>query len=924
MSLSNSLYDKIIKNKCNHQILNNNNKTSNKLYFYCYNCNNIILILNNKLYSTFKLLDDEDSNNKIEFDPISIVKIMIQRQEEQIKDINEKIVLNYFYNDETDTNCINRDFFTESEKFNHSGITNIEEAENLEKEKIKNIKEIGNYLNTINKKNNKYSKLIFDENIFGKYKNQRNQILIYIHKLCTKLKYNDSTFYFTLYLADTYLSRIFSEDISERDLFLVILGFFLISSKYIEDDIFEPELQIFCNIEKNITLSIEEIRESEVQCLTLINHNMFLYSPYDWINIFLSNGILFETEIKDINELGNIYLYTQKLLTLITSKLYFCKYTSMQIALSIIQLSREKFLNNQSEISDKLFKLLFSLYGIEFSDYEECYNIIKKDLSENINIDDENESSNLYSNASSKCNINKNIKSIEIKLNKNNKKTFNEEINMSNLNTSSRENKFKIFLNSNKEKKYIKTNFNIKLTNNINNKNKYKFKLYSSPGQINFLNCKKKNKSTEKNLEFLPNNSIGIFKNNSKKKLSPNIKNHKNNVLNTSFKISNYIPKEQQNFILDSFRNDKQLISNRKMKKSNNTLYINYAPKFLIKTTGPNINNINYINNININNEVINLYTENDKKKMNKNILSGLNLNLCYKIKDNNQNFSNNENENNNYIIKKSSFTINNSNSNQINNEYNINNINKNINNLNINNNFKKEFINDNINFQNNKDILSIKNNLFKNNKKKDLNKKDKYKTHILLDIQNNQNTKNIFNRNRENEVIIPPEKENKSCNKYSFIGYNNINNNSKTKRNIKIHLGQKKDIKIMNTNININVNNKINNRKFTINFKDIVNQKINKERTNNFINKNNNSNKKRFKSLNSNKILLNYEKYKTNQKINNAEHKSKNEKGYVNENKLEKSNFKILENNIKIENDIININNIDAIHSRLPRLKFN
>ena len=116
---------------------------------------------------------------------------------------------------------------------------------------------------------------------------------------------------------------------------------------------------------------MEEIRGIEVQCLTLINYNMYLYSSYNWLNILLSNGTLFENEIKDINELGNIYIYTQKLLTLITSKIYFCRFSSLQIAFSIAQLNREKYLNKNSEISEKLYKLLISLYGIEFSDYEE-------------------------------------------------------------------------------------------------------------------------------------------------------------------------------------------------------------------------------------------------------------------------------------------------------------------------------------------------------------------------------------------------------------------------------------------------------------------------------------------------------------------------------------------------------------------------
>ena len=125
---------------------------------------------------------------------------------------------------------------------------------------------------------------------------------------------------------------------------------------------------------------------------------MYLYSSYDWLNILLSNGILFENEIKDMNELGNIYIYTQKLLTLITSKIYFCRFSSLQIAFSIVQLSREKYLNKNIKIYEKLYKLLIYLYCIEFSDYEECYNIIKKDLIDNENNDEDNEEESLNSN----------------------------------------------------------------------------------------------------------------------------------------------------------------------------------------------------------------------------------------------------------------------------------------------------------------------------------------------------------------------------------------------------------------------------------------------------------------------------------------------------------------------------------------------
>ena len=357
-------------NPCKHTEELNEKITSHKSYFYCYKCNNIFLIDNDHVYCTYKLIDDEkDCNEKIEFDPVVTVKNMIQRQEEQIKDINEKLLLNFSYKEENNRDNLNSDKKASPSKDNDENTGN----------KMKLFKKINDDLinNNVftppkNKRKKKLTKLLFDDDIFEKYSRIRNRILIYIHNLCTKMEYNDSSFYFSLYLLDTYLSRIISDEITDKELFLVVLGFFLISSKYIEDDIFEPELQIFTNIEKSIFLTLEEIRESEVQCLTLINHNMYIYSVYDWITILLSNGITFEEELNNKEELENIYTYTQKLLTNLTSKIYFCKYSSIQIAFSIIQLSREKYLNKDMKLSEKIFNLLLNLYEINFSDYEEC------------------------------------------------------------------------------------------------------------------------------------------------------------------------------------------------------------------------------------------------------------------------------------------------------------------------------------------------------------------------------------------------------------------------------------------------------------------------------------------------------------------------------------------------------------------------
>ena len=596
MSKQNLSKDNNLKiNYCDHKEELNKRIVSHKSYFYCYKCNNIMIIDNDKAYCTYKLIDNEkDFNEQIEFDPVIIVKNMIERQEEQIKDINEKLVLNFSYKEE-----INNDKINSNKNKSPSKVTDENEEKSNNLLKSVNV-DINNNVFTPpkTKKKRKLTRLLFDDDIFEKYSRIRNRILVYIHNLCTKMEYNDSSFYFSLYLLDTYLSRIMSDEITDRELFLVVLGFFLISSKYIEDDIFEPELQIFCNFEKSILLTIEEIRESEVQCLTLLNHNMYIYSVYDWITILLSNGIAFEEELNNKEELDDIYACTQKILTNLTSKIYFCKYSSIQIAFSIIQLSREKYLNKDLKLSEKIFNLLLNLYEISFSDYEECYNLIKRDM----NNETEEESNEDEDSIDMNINSKKGVKSLEVNLTESNYSNIKGKRNISNIMGNPEKNKYLLSQNSNK---YINTDFNIK-----NNKQKNKIKLYISPGQLNLASHKikyKSSKSSDKNYEMKSNN----YERSSNNKLNKKIKGNRNTLKNMSYKNSTLNLQDPKQIMIDYQKIEKHIILNSKKQKNNkngnssNTLFINYAPKFLIKNTGPNINNINYINNININNEFI-------------------------------------------------------------------------------------------------------------------------------------------------------------------------------------------------------------------------------------------------------------------------------------------------------------------------------
>ena len=844
MSRQNSSKGKKEKNNsCEHMEELNKCISAQKEYFYCYKCNNIFLIDQDKYYCANKYIDeDKDLCEEIEFDPVITVKNMIERQEEQIKEINEQLILNFSYKEENNNN--------NSEKNSSPTKSNTNDKE---ESKTKILQRSNNELinnNTFTpkkqKKKRRLTKLLIDEEIFEKYSRIRNRVLIYIHNLCTKMEYNDSSFYFSLYLLDTYLSRIISDDISDRELFLVVLGFFLISSKYIEDDIFEPELQIFCNIEKSILLTINEIRESEVQCLTLINHNMYIYSVYDWITTLLNNGIVFKEEVTDKNEVEEIYAYTQKLLTNLTSKIFFCKYSSIQIAFSIIQLSREKYLNKDLKLSKKIFNLLLDLYEISFSDYKDCYIFIKNDLENETEEESEDDDSNLDMNINSK----KAAKSLEVNLTESNYSNMKGKRNIDIIMGNPEKNKYLLSQNSNK---YINTDFNIK-----NNGKKNKIKLYISPGQLNLATHKLKYKSSDKNYEMQTKN----FNRNIHKKMNGN----RNTLKNMSIKNSTLNLQDPKQIMLEYQKIEKHLILNGKISKNKNALYINYAPKFLIKNTGPNINNINYINNININNEFINL-VDKKEKKIQKNTKSGLNFNYVYNI--------NSTKNNSKYKLKKS--LVNRGNSiNSLNYEYVI----DNIKNLNINNKKKS--------FNTSQNIIQNDN---PKHKKIDKSLKERFKTHLVLDMNNSAGA---------NKIIMQTENNTKKM--------NNMNSNNKNK-NYKINLDNKNNMKLLKSNVN---NNKNNQRKLAINFKNMINKKIITERMNNFITKDTNNISKRFKSLNPKEYTAN----------NNSK-----QKNIMNGNKPKNNNNENKNNlfeKILKENNNMNFKNVALLKSKLPKLKVN
>ena len=314
---------------CNCQIPTKKNIfKSNNGHSFCQRCGSIIIKNDDgNIYYTIKSIKKQKD---IELDPITIIKSMKKRTEENYP---------YIYN-----------------TYNNSDIQN--DCNNLEKLNI--------------------------------YLKKRKMLLIKLQKLVKIFDFCDDTFYQCLFYLDTFLSKDINEDMAKRKLLYNLIGYFLCAAKFGEKDIFEPQFGSFNQLSSSNYLSSDKIAKYETLCLKRINFNLFSYSAYDWITQLISNGIIFNNEINENNEkifinghrhsiVNAINKYTINLLLHFTSKNVFFKYSPMYMAFSIIQLAREKYIDNNM-IKPKLFHKLIKLYGVDHSDFQNCYEELKSEL----------------------------------------------------------------------------------------------------------------------------------------------------------------------------------------------------------------------------------------------------------------------------------------------------------------------------------------------------------------------------------------------------------------------------------------------------------------------------------------------------------------------------------------------------------------
>ena len=445
------------------------------------------------------------------------------------------------------------------------------------------IKVINQMLSNQEFNNNKNNNKIYISDIYIK---NRDIFIHYIKQFCRIINYSKSIFYICLHLMDYYLIHEIKKEMTKREIALISLGFFLIAAKFNENDIYEPKLNLFCKIDKDIVISKKEIITSEIKVLKMMDYNVINYSIYDWLKILNKVGYVFDGKINML-KFEQIKDKQKLLLRRIIHSDILYLYDSFKIALSIIHISMDNIFYTD-KTNKELFDLFLTIFSKKFSDYESCYIAIKtyifNDFNQSKNEDEKN-SINVNKNEKDKTQSKKIIYLLNSMLIKNkNKSKINKNENVLNvLRKNIPNDEYKI--RSNIENYYIsKLNTIGKNQNSYNNASKVFLSSFSSMNTNKHLTIDCSNNNIDSNSNFInrqQNQMISNYFNSDNNICNIRLNNDINNLLkksrtslsNSPYEIDKNKTKEKSKISLrknlESMVKNKNIIKNFGIKLKN-------------------------------------------------------------------------------------------------------------------------------------------------------------------------------------------------------------------------------------------------------------------------------------------------------------------------------------------------------------------
>lgn len=202
------------------------------------------------------------------------------------------------------------------------------------------------------------------------YFKSRKIILGFLQKLSLSLKFSDGTFYTALTYLD-FLLKTRGDELKGKKLEMMIIACFVLSSKFAENDIFEPELTQFESANGKYLFNANDLAETEINIIKQLNYELIYHSVYDWLFLLLNNGFVFEDELigKPADHINKIYASCKKSLAVITPSSLLLDYDPLIIAFCLIEITRNSF-----NLDSKRIEIIKQLYKIDNDEsYENCF-----------------------------------------------------------------------------------------------------------------------------------------------------------------------------------------------------------------------------------------------------------------------------------------------------------------------------------------------------------------------------------------------------------------------------------------------------------------------------------------------------------------------------------------------------------------------
>ena len=194
-------------------------------------------------------------------------------------------------------------------------------------------------------------------------KNRLN-IILKMKDFIIRYRLSSNSFFVAIYIMDSLIAKRLQLPIDK-----IGIGALVLAVKFIEIDGKMPSMNKFVDFMNNPSFTLNELIKIEIECLKKLNYVITMPNPIHFIQLFLVNGILFNTDVKGTNTVSsNIYTMPSQLLDYVMEEnTNYFQFHPLSLACACVAQSREAYgIEKWNKILQEVFDITFDVFEREF------------------------------------------------------------------------------------------------------------------------------------------------------------------------------------------------------------------------------------------------------------------------------------------------------------------------------------------------------------------------------------------------------------------------------------------------------------------------------------------------------------------------------------------------------------------------------